>query len=71
MALGKTAPDWYHRRVYFKHSLGNSRGWRVRSVLQAGFNRHRRRSSPKDSAFFPGCACARRGMIARCVRFAR
>ena len=56
--LGKVAPDWYHRRVYFKHSLGNSRGLRaIRChtirVQPLAWNTGGG-VFPKDSAVFPG-----------------
>ena len=39
--------------------------------LQPGHDRHGPRSFPKDSVFFPGCACARGAMIAPRGRFMR
>ena len=40
-------------------------------VLHARFNWQELRSFPKDSVFFPGCACARGAMIAPRGRFLR
>ena len=59
MGLGKLHPNWYRRPVYFRHIPGNPRdlsrarlsGW---STSGDAF--------PKDSPFFPRCACADRTM---------
>ncbi len=69
--LGNPAPNCDAPRVR-KNTCVDIQGLACNtSVLHAGFNHHGLRSFPKGSAFFPGCACARRAMAARRGRFMR
>ena len=71
MVLGNPIPNCDAPRVR-KNTCVNIQGFACNtSGLQPGLNRHGLRSFPKDSAVFPGCACARRAVIAPHGRFLR
>ena len=62
--LGNLVPNCDAPRVR-KNTCVNIQGVACNTFrLQPGLNRHGLRSFPKDSAVFPGCACARRAVIA-------